>query len=327
VSYTGKEDYLNQVTYLCGSQSSDSTIEMPAGITTYTFACMVPSQLPSSVEGKYGNIRYSCKAVLDRPWKTDKEFRLSFTVIKLEDLNNLPSLLMPSKSEILRHFYCCCFKSKPFFMSASIPFTGYVPGQTIEVTININNQSNVDVEGTKVSLERNMQYISQTPRKKIKFESLSKKEVYGGGVRASGSGEIKISLLVPPIAPTNVDFCKILTTSYQLRVVAKVSGAHKNPHLNIPITIGTVPIRASIQVPTYDAIMNNSIPSGSLQPSAPPIIDLPPPSYEQAMQIVPEMDETNTSIFSPLYPVWNFAPQQQMPMPIASSSPYKMPLS
>lgn len=125
VTYAGREDYLNQTTYLLGSQSGSAALEMPPGTTTYSFACVLPMQLPSSVEGKYGNIRYNCKAVLDRPWKTDKEFRLSFTVIKTEDLNLLsPTLYIPSKSEIVRHFYCCCFKSKPFSMSASIPFAG-----------------------------------------------------------------------------------------------------------------------------------------------------------------------------------------------------------
>lgn len=325
VSYSGREDYLNQTTYLLGSQSAVNPIEMQPGVTTYSFACVLPMQLPSSFEGKHGNIRYSCKAVLDRPWKTDKEFRLSFTVIKTEDLNLLSSsFLVPSKSEIVRHFYCCCFKSKPFFMSASIPFTGYVPGQNIEVTIKINNQSNVDVEGTKIALERNTQYICQTPRKKIKQESLSVKEVFGAGVSASGSTEIKLVLAVPPLAPTNLNFCRVLKTCYQLKVLAKVTGAHKSPHVNIPITIGTIPFRP--QAPQYDAIMNSSIASSSSHPSAPPAFDLPPPSYEAATRIVPEMTENdaNVSFFDPCYPVWNFNPQPTaMPMPSAT---HKMPL-
>lgn len=278
VQYAGREDYLNQTTYLFGSQSGVNPIEMPAGVTTYSFACMLPPQLPSSFEGKHGNIRYSCKAVLDRPWKTDKEYRLSFTVIKTEDLNLLSTLFIPYKSEIVRHFYCCCFKSKPFFMAASIPFSGYVPGQKIVVTINLNNQSNVDIEGTKISLERNTQYISQTPRKKVKLESLAVKEVFGSGVSACGMTEIKLSLSVPPISPTNLNYCRVLTTSYQLKVLAKANGAHKNPHVNIPITIGTVPFRASAQAPNYEAIMNSTIASSSSHPSA-PMFDLPPPSY------------------------------------------------
>lgn len=280
ISYSGKEDYLNQTTYLFGSQSSSTPIEMPKGITTYSFACMLPMQLPSSVEGKYGHVRYSCKAVLDRPWKTDKEFRLSFSVIKTEDLNLTPSLYIPFKSKILRHFYCCCFKSKPFHMSVSIPFSGFVPGQTIEVTLSLNNQSNVDIEGTKVSLERNTQYISQTPRKKIRFECLPVRDVFGAGVSACGSAEIRISLVVPPLPPTNEKYCRVITTAYQLKVLAKVTGAHKSPHINIPITIGTIPFRASAQAPNYDAIMNSSIASSSSHPSAPPF-DLAPPSYEQ----------------------------------------------
>lgn len=283
-----------------------------------------------------GNIRYSCKAVLDRPWKTDKEFRLSFTVIKTEDLNLLsPSLYVPSKTELIRHFYCCCFKSKPFSMSAAIPFTGFVPGQKIVVTINMNNQSSSDIEGTKVSLERNTQYISQTPRKKIKFECLTVKEVFGSGVRAAGTVEFKIALDVPPLAPTNLNYCRVLITSYQLKILAKVYGAHKNPHLNIPITIGTVPFRASAQAPNYDAIMDSTIASSSSHPSAPPMgfgslpigFDLPPPSYTEATRIVPEMTENNAdvSVFNPRYPVWSF--DQTSPMPSADNSPYKVPLN
>lgn len=212
-------------------------------------------------------------------------------------------------------------------MSASIPFTGFVPGQKIEVTINMNNQSSSDIEGTKVSLERNTQYISQTPRKKIKFECLTVKEVFGSGVRAAGIVEFKLVLEVPPLAPTNLNYCRVLTTSYQLKILAKVSGAHKNPHVNIPITIGTVPFRASAQAPNYDAIMNSSIASSSTHPSAPPIgFDLPPPSYTEATRIVPEMTENdhNVSVFNPRYPVWNF---DQPPISSANNSPFKVPLN
>lgn len=326
VTYAGREDYLNQTTYLFGSQSGSGAIEMQPGITTYSFACMLPNQLPSSVEGKYGNIRYSCKAVLDRPWKTDKEYRLSFSVIKTEDLNLLsPTLYIPSKSEIVRHFYCCCFKSKPFFISATIPFAGFVPGQNIDITLMLNNQSNIDIEGTKVSLERNTQYISQTPRKKIRNECLIVKEVFGTGMGPCGSGEVKLSLPVPPLAPTNLNYCRVLTTSYQLKILAKVAGAHKNPHLNIPITIGTIPFRASTHAPNYDAIMNSTIASTSSHPSAPHVFDLPPPSYEEATRIVPEMTENDVdvSVFNPRYPVWNFN-QEQPPVPY-TSSPLKVP--
>lgn len=280
---------------------------MPAGITTYSFACVLPESLPSSFEGKYGHVRYSIKTVLDRQLKADKEYRLSFTVIKSEDLNLIPALDIPSKSEIVRHFYYCCFKSKPFFMSVSIPFSGYVPGQSINVTIFMNNQSSTDVEGTKATLERITQYISQAPHKKIRSETLTVKEAYGSGMSKSGSGEVSLSIIVPPMAPTNLNYCKVLTTCYQLRVIAKVSGAHRNPHINIPIRIGTIPLRQSL--PHAPIIIGS--PSNNPQPTAPSMVDLPPPSYEEATRVVPEMaeDDANVSIFQPRYPVWNFSIQ------------------
>lgn len=301
-TFSGREDYLNQVTYLFGTQGG-KTLELPAGITTYSFACVLPESLPSSFEGKHGHIRYSCKAVVDRPWKADKEFRLSFTVIKTENLSLLPELAIPSKSEIVRHFYCCCIKSKPFFMSVTVPYSGYVPGQKIDVTIFMNNQSNTDIEGTKVSLERNTQYISQTPHKKIRSETLTVREAYGSGMAKSGAGEVKLSLIVPPLAPTNVNYCKVIITSYQLRITSKASGAHRNPHINIPLRIGTVPVRQSLPVATFVGS-----PSSNPNPTAPPL-DLPPPSYEEATKVENEMggDDVNISVFQPRYPVWNFS--------------------
>jgi hypothetical protein len=326
ITYSGKEDYLNQTTYLIGSASGNN-LEIAAGITTFSFACMLPEALPSSFEGKYGHIRYSCKAVIDRPWKSDKEFRTSFSVIKSEDLNAIPMLAIPSKSEVVRHFYCCCFRSKPFYMSASIPYGGYVSGQKVDLTIFINNQSNVNIEGTKVSLERNTQYISQNPRKKVRSESLTVKEVYGTGMTKSASGELKISLVIPPLSPTNLNYSRVLTTCYQIRVLAKASGAHKNPHLTIPIRIGTTPLRAALPAPHYNAILDTSM---STQPTAPPLTmhDLPPPSYEEATQIQNEMagDDANVSVFNPRYPVWNFSPMPTAP-PVATSSPLKVPLN
>jgi hypothetical protein len=69
-----------------------------------------------------------------------------------------------------------------------------------------------------INNKQNTQYISQTPRRKIKFDTLPVKEVFGSGVRACGSAEIKLSLDVPPVTPTNMKHCRVLTNSYQLKI-------------------------------------------------------------------------------------------------------------
>jgi hypothetical protein len=145
------------------------------------------------------------------------------------------------------------------------------------------------------------------------------KDIYGNGMRKSSSGEIKLSLLIPPLPPTNLNYSRVINTTYQLRIVAKVTGAHKNPVVNIPIRIGTIPLRTSLPTPHYNAVMNSSTTS---QATAPPLEnnDLAPPSYEEAMQIIPEMtgdDGHNVSLFVPHYPVWNFSPDSSFIQPSA----------
>ena len=208
------------------------------------------------------------RSTLDRPWKFDLSFKLPFTVIKHEDLNALsPALKNPCKTEISRAFYCCCFKSKPLLMKVSVPFTGYVPGQSVQVVVELNNQSNVDVEGIKLALEKTITYTSQSPRSKIKIEHGTVKEVFGVGVLNECTGQVAISLVVPPIPPTNTSSCKVLKVAYELKVLAKVSGAHRNPFVTIPITIGTTPLSFATR-PALNPNPNISIASSS-QPNAP----------------------------------------------------------
>lgn len=211
------------------------------------------------------------RSTLDRPWKFDLSFKLPFTVIKHEDLNALSSALkVPFKTEVSKSFYCCCFKSKPLLMKVSLPFSGYVPGQSVQVSVELNNQSNVDVEGVKLALEKTITYTSQSPRSKIKIEHGTVKEVFGVGVLNESTGQVAINLVVPPIPPTNISSCKVLKVAYELKVLAKVSGAHRNPFVTIPITIGTIPLSFGPRpAPTLTPNPNTSIASSSYQPTAP----------------------------------------------------------
>lgn len=54
----------------------------------YTFSCMLPADLPTSVEGKIGYIRYSVLVHMDRPLWSDRRFEECFTVLKALNLND-----------------------------------------------------------------------------------------------------------------------------------------------------------------------------------------------------------------------------------------------
>lgn len=121
----------------------------------YNFSCTLPPLLPTSFEGRYGHIRYTICVTLERPWKFDQTYRVGFTVLKAIDLNyDTPALRMPCQMDMMKNFCCGPCRSGPFSMSASIPLSGYVPGQLIVVVANISNGTNIRVEEVKFSLKK-----------------------------------------------------------------------------------------------------------------------------------------------------------------------------
>lgn len=67
--------------------SSSSIIDWLAGEYTYAFHVILPDNLPTSFDGKYGQIHYEIIATIDRPSRYSKVYRLPFTVIHPLDLN------------------------------------------------------------------------------------------------------------------------------------------------------------------------------------------------------------------------------------------------
>jgi hypothetical protein len=240
VSYDGKETYLNSRTYLLGHDGA-SAVEVPAGLHTYTFACEIPLPIPESAIGRYGDISYLAEAVLDIPWRFDKDIKTPFTIVRYDNLNNYPDLLMPLKMEEIKTFCCLFCKSGPCMMSVSIPCGGFSPGKTILVRVEYVNRSNTNVEHTKFKLIRTFSFTSSTPRTKTKRESETLVETIDGGVEKGKTANIETGIIIPShVNNSNVRFCSVVEISYKLQVEGSVSGCHLDPAINIPITIGAI---------------------------------------------------------------------------------------
>jgi hypothetical protein len=247
-------------------------IEISAGHHKFNFSCVLPPQLPTSFESKYGYIRYQIKVELERPWKFDIKHVFAFTVIKVFDLNyESPALRSPLKTETTKTFFLG-LSSKPLFVSAEIPISGFVAGQSVPVSIKINNDSSTDVEETKVTLKKIIFYNSQTPRRKTRERVETAAESRHPGVPAKAKGNIEASLVLPPVPPTNIAFCKVIQVHYELHITARVGGIHRSPTLRLPITLGTVPLQnfnyaaaSSIQVSNWNVQPSTS----QAAPSAP----------------------------------------------------------
>ncbi|XP_058789932.1 arrestin domain-containing protein 17 [Phymastichus coffea] len=335
---TGHEEYFKAQFYLTGSSSGDE-IELPVGTHTYPINCVIPPNLPSSFESDFGRIRYTIKAIIDRPWKFDHETKMAFTVISHYDLNQDSSASEPVMIENSKTFCCLCCGSPPLTVNVSLPVRGYVPGQIIPVKVNVENQSGKEVNVVKLKLDKVINYTASTPRPETKIVEVTVAEVSKGPIGGNETTAYEQTLEVPPLPPSNLKNCKIIDVAYKLNIEACVSGLFStNLTFNTPILIGTIPL-SSYQMP-YPKV-NNYVPtvypksdeSGGMypsvpEPSAPPAADigfsglypnLAPPSYEEsqfAAMTLRDRDESDHVIgakehFAPRYPVYNFnAPLQ-----------------
>jgi len=242
VYYEGKEVYMDTRTYLFGGPGHST--EMQAGTYRYEFASQLPPLLPSSYEARHGHIRYFIEAKLDIPWAFDKEFIVGFTVVRNDDMNMLPELKMPTQSEMVKTFGCCFCRSDPLMITASLPFTGYSPGQTMNLCIDYNNRSDSQIDRTRVCIKRILCYHSLYPEMKTKVEVETVAEIFVEGVNAKSMKKIEVPMNIPQIlATTNNRYSNVLQLTYELKVKAIRSGCcQTDVRLAIPITLGLIPL-------------------------------------------------------------------------------------
>lgn len=63
---------------------------MNAGTYEYRFECMLPSDLPSSIEGRIGSVRYFVRVIIDNSVLTNEMFKKTLNIIRPLDLNADP---------------------------------------------------------------------------------------------------------------------------------------------------------------------------------------------------------------------------------------------
>uniref|UniRef100_A0A224XNV0 Putative arrestin domain protein n=1 Tax=Panstrongylus lignarius TaxID=156445 RepID=A0A224XNV0_9HEMI len=249
IDYSADEEYFSNKYYLAGSASND--IEIPAGEHVYPFTTTLPPQLPTSFEGEHGYVRYTIVATLDRPWKMDVEAKAIFQVVTPLDLNYHALAKEPVKKEETKTFCCFCCKSGPLTLVACVPHTGYVPGQEIPVTVEVDNASNTTVDSIELKIMKYFQWTVRTPKQNTKKDKVELSKMSLEGVEQNGSKSLTQNIGIPQMPFVNLDACSIINISFVLKVTACVSGMlNKNLVAEIPLLLGTVPIYNAQQTGT-----------------------------------------------------------------------------
>lgn len=155
------------------------------------------------------------------------------------DLNyDNPQLRQPLKADVSKSFFLG-LSGKNLYMTAEIPFCGYVSGQTASVVVQINNESSVEVTDIIVELMKIFYYNSDTPRMRTRKREEKVASTKHQGVPPKKKGDAQAILVIPAVPPTNMGSCRVIQLFYEIHVTARVSGLHRNLTVVLPITIGT----------------------------------------------------------------------------------------
>jgi hypothetical protein len=237
VMYARYEKYFEKYVKVFGGRGYTEVLQ--SGEHYFQFSMILPKNLPSSFEGPCGYVRYTVKATLDRPWKFDRKVNAFFTVLSHLDLTVDPKNKESVKKENCKSFCCFFCKSGPLTLATHIPARGYVPGQSIPMTIEVDNASDVKVKKVTCELEMIVSYhaTSVTTRtfRRCALLILEGVEKYNSRTWAS-------KIAVPQLPPSSLPHCNIMDVDYILKVNAETNLLHDPVQNSLPINIGTVPV-------------------------------------------------------------------------------------
>lgn len=118
-----------------------------------------------------------------------------------------------------KSFCCFCCKSGPLKAEVIIPKGGFVPGESIPISAEIGNASNVKVDRLRVILRKTVVFKTNHPRRDMKKEKTTISEISVGPVEGHSSKNWQQNIEIPPLPPSNLINCGIIDLDYELKVL------------------------------------------------------------------------------------------------------------
>ncbi|XP_058492958.1 arrestin domain-containing protein 1a [Solea solea] len=237
--FCGITNKVNDTAWMMEEQYFNSTVSvadkgtLKQGEHTFPFKFLIPATAPTSFEGNYGKIIYRVRAFIDTPrfaknYSTEKAFYL----LSLLNLNKVADIWGTSSSAVTQQFTYMLVKTGTVVLKAQTDMKGYTPGQIIQVTTNIHNQSGKSTGTMVASLMQRVTYEMKRPTHDMKAVV----EVEGGVVKPGKEVEWKEQIIVPPLPQSSLVGCELIKIEYYVKVSLK----SPDVMLTLPIHIGNV---------------------------------------------------------------------------------------
>lgn len=243
VLYHGEQVFIKSSNYFFGKEGAEP-IEVSAGVHLYKFSNRIPANAASSVEGKFGYIRYKIEVNLDIPYAKDLRSEQTFVVVRHEDLNRYQELKIPSEVEDAQTFCCFLCESDPILIRLSTYKSGFILGERFEVKVDIINRSGVNFPNSLVSLNRVESAISYSPLIKTKRHVLPMTAIHSKGVGPRKTSNFVVALNIPNNAIVSNDrVSDVFQITYEIKFQMKAPKRRSSVEVNLPIYVAHVGFR------------------------------------------------------------------------------------
>lgn len=156
---------------------------------------------------------------------------------------------VPSHCETQKTYCCWPCQSEPLQLQLTLAQSGFVPGQAIPIGMLVTNDSHIRVEAMEIRLIMLVTYhASHMSRTHSKNQRFVVTKMMGDAVPNHCKKQFNYLLRVPATPPTCFNLCRIIQIAYLVEVESKVKGCHKNEILNVPITVGSIPLSEHLHI-------------------------------------------------------------------------------
>ncbi|EFP13141.1 hypothetical protein GCK72_004814 [Caenorhabditis remanei] len=232
---------------------------IPQGDHSYPFSFPIPADCVPSFEGKNGAVRYKIHVEILRIKKSKMEVEKVFSVLPYVDLNNIPRAGLPledimswlpkKNTEVKVKFY--------------IPKRGFVAGDTIPVSVDIENGSSSKIKEITMKLIQinHFEAQQQTSHTAKEFFRFNRKNIEEEISSIQKKCEVKehletLRFELPIPKETRPTFkTKLIHLAYKVAISV---GNDKKLECELPIILGTVPVQP--RPPSYSVAVGMSGP-------------------------------------------------------------------
>eukprot|EP00794_Sanderia_malayensis_P015755 gene15755-17344_t len=165
IHHTGKEVVVRLVKFVFGNPPGglgEPVTLHPSGRHFYPFTFELPCNLPSSVEGRLGHVKYTLKATISRPVKQNYDTEKTVLIRETIDPNSEEFLTkQPPGGRVTKQVGSCCFPTGVLSLNASLDRSAFCLGESIRINAVASNCSSTNMRSFKAKLVQTMEFHAQ----------------------------------------------------------------------------------------------------------------------------------------------------------------------